>query len=118
MVTLNLNELKQIESGASKRKIYRFKNENKKRVLVDFSYSLSDYLSFINVHKYLSKTKVSIPKIFETNDNDKLILMEDFGNNRYDKIINDHDVKELLLNAIRSQIKIQNSEKPTVNEGF
>ncbi len=118
MVTLNLNELNKIESGASKKKIYRFKNKNKKKVLVDFSYSLSDYLSFINVHKYLSKTKVSIPKIFETNDNDKLILMEDFGNNRYDKIINDYDIKELLLNAIESQIKIQNSERPTVNEGF
>ena len=54
MVTLNLNELNQIESGASKKKIYRFKNKNTKNILVDFSYSFSDYLSFINVHQYLS----------------------------------------------------------------
>ena len=83
MVTLNLNELNQIESGASKKKIYRFKNENTKNILVDFSYSFSDYLSFINVHQFLSNINISIPKIFDTTDTEKLILMEDFGNDRY-----------------------------------
>lgn len=118
MVSFNLNELNQIESGASKKKIYRFKNENIKNILVDFSYSLSDYLSFINVHKYLSNINISIPKIFETNDNEKLILMEDFGNDRYDKIINNYDFKQLLVNAIDSLIAIQNFDKPLKTDGF
>ena len=118
MVSLNINELNQIESGASKKKIYRFKNENKKNILVDFSYSFSDYLSFINVHKYLSNINISIPKIFETNDNEKLILMEDFGNDRYDKIINNYDFKQLLVNAIDSLIAIQNFDKPLKTDGF
>ena len=118
MVSFNLNELNQIESGASKKKIYRFKNENTKNILVDFSYSFSDYLSFINVHKYLSNINISIPKIFETNDNEKLILMEDFGNDRYDKIINNYDFKQLLVNAIDSLIAIQNFDKPLKTDGF
>ena len=118
MISFNLNELNQIESGASKKKIYRFKNGNKKKILVDFSYSFSDYLSFINVHKYLSNINISIPKIFETNDNEKLILMEDFGNDRYDKIINNYDFKQLLVNAIDSLIAIQNFDKPLKTDGF
>ena len=79
------------------KKIYRFKNENTKNILVDFSYSLDDYLSFVNVHKYLSNINISIPKIFDTNDSEKLILMEDFGNDRYDKIINKYDLSNCLL---------------------
>ncbi len=118
MISLNLNELNQIESGASKKKIYRFKNENTKNILVDFSYSFSDYLSFKNVYKYLSNINISIPKIFETNDNEKLILMEDFGNDRYDKIINNYDFKQLLVNAIDSLIAIQNFDKPLKTDGF
>ncbi len=118
MITLNLNELNQIESGASKKKIYRFKNENTKNILVDFSYSFSDYLSFINVHQYLSNINISIPKIFDTNDTEKLILMEDFGNDRYDKIITNYDVKQLLVNAIDSLIAIQRFDKPLITDGF
>ena len=118
MVTLNLNLLNQIESGASKKKIYRFKNENTKNILVDFSYSFSDYLSFINVHQFLSNINISIPKIFDTNDNEKLILMDDFGNDRYDKIINNYDVRQLLVNAIDSLIAIQHYDKPLIADGF
>ena len=118
MVTLNLNELNQIESGASKKKIYRFKNKNTESILVDFSYSFNDYLSFINVHKFLSNINISIPKIFDTSDVEKLILMEDFGNDRYDKIINYYDIKQLLINAVDSLIKIQNFDKPLITNGF
>ncbi len=118
MITLNLNELYEIKSDVSQKKIYRFKDQSIKKILVDFSYNFSDYLSFINVHKYLSTKNVSIPQIFEINDNQKLILMEDFGENRYDKIINSHDFKSMLFNAIDSLISIQKFEKPSVTQGF
>jgi len=118
VVTFNINELNRIESGASKKKIYRFKNEKTKNILVDFSYSFSDYLSFINVHQYLSNINISIPKIFDTNDTEKLILMEDFGNDRYDKIITNYNVKQLLVNAIDSIIAIQQFDKPLLEDGF
>ena len=118
MVTLNFKELNRIESGASKKKIYRFKKKNTKNIVVDFSYSFSDYLSFINVHKYLSNINISIPKILDTSDIDKLILMEDFGDERYDKIINNYDFKELLVNATNSLIAIQNFDKPLIKDGF
>ena len=41
--------------------------------------------------------------------------MEDFGNNRYDIIINSMDLKELLLNSINSLIEIQNTSQLITN---
>ena len=70
------------------------------------------------MHKFLLNINISIPKIFDTSDVEKLILMEDFGNDRYDKIINNYDVKQLLFNAIDSLIAIQNSDKPLITESL
>ena len=41
--------------------------------------------------------------------------MEDFGNKRYDNIINSMDIKELMLNSINSLIEIQNSSQLITN---
>ena len=41
--------------------------------------------------------------------------MEDFGNSRYDKLINSIDPKEILIDAVNSLIEIQNTKKPIVN---
>ena len=106
---LNFNEVYQIESGVSQKKIYRFKNQDKRMVFVDFSYNYKDYYSFLEVSKFLSNINISVPKIFDTDDNKNLILMEDFGDNRYDNIISIMDLKQILLNAINSLIEIQNN---------
>ena len=50
----NLDDLYQIESGASHKKIYRFKNKNIGKVVVNFSYNHNDYLSFLEVNNFLS----------------------------------------------------------------
>ena len=50
----NLDDLYQIKSGASHKKIYRFKNQNKGIVAVDFSYNHEDYLAFLEVNNFLS----------------------------------------------------------------
>ena len=109
---LNFNEVYQIESGVSQKKIYRFKNQDKRMVFVDFSYNYKDYYSFLEVSKFLSNINISVPKIFDTDDNKNLILMEDFGDNRYDNIISSMDLKQILLNAINSLIEIQNNSHP------
>ena len=44
--------------------------------------------------------------------------MEDFGNNRYDNIINSMDLKEILLNSINSLIEIQNTHQTITNYNF
>ena len=111
----NFNEMYQIESGASSKKIYRFKNTEKKGVVVDFSYNYKDFDSFLEVNKFLSTINISVPKIFDIDDSKNFILMEDFGNNRYDNIIHKMDLKEILLNSINSLIEIQNTSQPINN---
>ena len=90
----NFNEVYQIESGASQKKIYRFKNEDKEGVVVDFSYNYKDLYSFLDLNKFLSTINISIPKIFDIDESKHLILMEDFGNKRYDNVIKSMDIKE------------------------
>ena len=111
----NLNDVYEIESGASYKKIYRFKNQNTGKIIVDFSYNHNDYLSFIEINNYLSNINISIPKIFDTSDTKSTIIMEDFGNSRYDKLIHNINSKEILMDAINSLIEIQNSQKPIAN---
>ena len=114
----NFNEVYQIESGVSQKKIYRFKNSDKEGVFVDFSYNNKDYHSFLEINKFLSNINISVPKIFDIDDSKNLILMEDFGNNRYDTIINSMNLKEVLLSSINSLIEIQNTSEPKTNYNF
>lgn len=115
-MNLNFDDLYQIESGSSQKKIYRFKNNKEKNIVVDFSSETEQFVSFLDVHKFLSNINISIPKIFETDISKKIIIMEDFGDSRYDKLINSIDPKEILINAINSLIEIQNTQKPIVNK--
>ena len=114
----NFDDVYEIESGASHKKIYRFKNNNEGKIIVDFSYKYNDYLSFLEINNFLSMINISVPKIFDTDDTNCVIIMEDFGNIRYDKLINSIDPKDILIDAINSLIEIQNAQKPTVNKFF
>ena len=107
----NFDDVYEIESDASYKKIYRFKNLNEGKIIIDFSYNHNDYLSFLEVNKFFSNINISVPKIFYTDDSKNLILMEDFGNNRYDNIINSMDPREILLNSVNSLIEIQNNNQ-------
>ena len=44
--------------------------------------------------------------------------MEDFGDNRYDKLIDIMNPKDILIDAINSIIEIQNAQKPLENKFF
>ena len=112
----NFDDVYEIESGASHKKIYRFKNHNEGTIVVDFSYNYNDYLSFLEINNFLSMINISVPKIFVTDDIKSIIIMEDFGNNRYDKLINTIDPKEILIDGINSLIEIHNSQKPIENK--
>ena len=111
----NFDDVYEMESGASHKKIYRFINHNEGKIIVDFSYNYNDFLSFLEINNFLSIINISVPKIFETDDTKSIIIMEDFGNNRYDNIINHIDLKEVLLNSINSLIEIQNTSQPITN---
>jgi len=112
----NFDGVYEIESDASHKKIYRFKNPNQGKIIVDFSYNHNDYLSFLEINNLLANINISVPKIFETDDTKSIIIMEDFGNSRYDKLIYTIDPKDILIDAINSLIEIQNFQKPIVSK--
>ena len=114
----DLNNLFQIKSGVSNKKIYRFKNYNEGKILVDFSYNHNDYASFLDVNNFLSNINISVPKIFDIDDDTNIIMMEDFGDNNYDKLIKSINLKDILMDAINSLIEIQSKPKPLINKNF
>ena len=46
---------------------------------MDSSKEPEQFSNFLKVHKILSKINISIPKIYEVDRNEKIILLEDFG---------------------------------------
>lgn len=100
-------EIKTIRSGASRRKFYRLKKDEKKAILMDSSKEPEQFNNFLKVHKILSRTNISIPKIYEVDMNSKNILLEDFGDLRFDRILNEFQLKDLLSIAVESLIEIK-----------
>ena len=101
--------MQKIESGLSKKKIFRKIDKNLNKIFIDFSNDKNEFFNFLKVYQILNKVNVSIPKIYEVNINKKLIVMEDFGDNRFDKIYKERDFFHLLKIAVDNLIVIHNS---------
>jgi len=96
-----------INNEASKRKYYRLKKNEQKMILMDSSKEPEQFNNYLKVHKIISKTNISIPEIYDFDNNKKYIILEDFGELRFDKILNIYEIKYLLSIAIDSLIEIK-----------
>ena len=105
----NLKDLILIKEGASRKKVYRFNKKNSKFILLDFSEDANEFNNHLNVYNILKNIDISVPKIFEVNFKDKIIVTEDFGDQRFDKVFNKYDINSLIECAIESLIIINNS---------
>jgi len=101
-------KIEKIDSGASKRLFFRIKNNKKSFICMDSSKEKKEYYNYIKIHSYLSKTNITVPKIYENYDNFNLLIMEDLGNLRFDKILNNYKLKNLLSIAVKTLITIKN----------
>lgn len=117
-MNLDISDLYQIDSDISKKKVYRFKKIKENKLVIDFSYNPIDFNLFIDVNNFLLNINISIPKIFEIIKEKNIIIMEDFGDNRYDKLINITDPKGILYNAVNSLIEIKNNIKLSTLTNF
>lgn len=102
-------KINEIESGASDKLFYRIANNNNSYILIDFNNEKKDYQNFINVHSTMSNINVSVPNIFEADESNYLLITEDFGNQRFDKILNIYSLKELLQYAVQNLIIFKNN---------
>ena len=101
-------KLKKIKGGASKRTFYRLIKDSNSFICLDSSNEKKEYSNFLKVHSYLSKVNVSIPNIYEKDDVNHILILEDFGNLRFDKILKDYPLKKLLEYAVRTLVVLRN----------
>ncbi len=104
----NHNDLEKIEDGLSKKLIYRKIEKNNTKIIIDFSKDKQEFENFLNVYEILLKVNISIPKIYEVNQQQYKIYMQDFGNDRFNKIYNKDNLYKLLKLAVDNIIIIQN----------
>ena len=95
-------KVEKINSGASKRFFYRLSGKSNSVICLDSSNEIKDYNNLLKVHSYLSKINVSIPDIYENDDANNILILEDFGNLRFDKILENYPLKSLLECAVKS----------------
>ena len=101
-------DLEKIEDGLSKKLIYRKTEKNNTKIIIDFSRDKQEFKNFLTVYEILQKINISIPKIYEVNQKQYKIYMQDFGKNRFNKIYNKDNLYKLLKLAVENIIVIQN----------
>ena len=99
------------ESGASKKIFYRLIGVRDTFIVTDFVLDNNEYKNHLKIYDLLKKINISIPKIIENNDEDLLIISEDFGNLRFDKILKEYPISELLQYAVDTLVVLKNSIK-------
>ena len=102
------NDLEKIEDGLSNKLIYRITEKQNNKIIIDFSRDKQEFKNFLTVYEILQKINISIPKIYEVNQKQYKIYMEDFGKNRFNKIYNKDNLYKLLKLAVENIIVIQN----------
>ena len=100
-----------IESGASKKIFYRLSFNQKSFILCDFSLDKKEFNNYLKIFNLLKNIDISVPNIIEKNDKDLLIVSEDFGDLRFDKILKKYKIKNLLKYAVDSLVILNNSIK-------
>ncbi len=99
----------EIKGGLSNKKIYRKFEKKINKIVIDFSKDKNEYDNFFCVYDILKKINISIPKIYEVYSKKKIVIMEDFGNNTFNKMYQSKDLYILLKLAVDNLIIIQNS---------
>ena len=107
-----------IKGGASRKKIYRYNRNNLSFIILDFSDDVEEFKNHLKIYDILKNINISIPKIYEIDFINKLIVTEDFGDQRFDKLVDEHNINLRLEYAVESLIILNNSiiNKNLVNE--
>ena len=99
----------EIHQGLSEKKVFRKSQNEISKIIIDFSNDEKEFTNFLKVYQILKKINISIPKIYEVYFTKKIIIMEDFGINTFDKIYKEEKIYKLLRIAIDNLIIIENS---------
>lgn len=104
-------QITRISGGASKKKFYRLKNILKSYILIDFREDKLEYNNHINIYSILKDINISIPVIIKKFESYNIIITQDLGDLRFDKILNDNNLNHLLKCAVETLIVLKKSIK-------
>ena len=101
-----------LKQEASLRKYYRITNNRNSYIIMDSSKDHNRFNSYLKVYDIIKNYKVTIPQIINYDLDKKIIILEDFGTERFDKLINDSLKRTNLLKiAVESLAVFKNSIK-------
>ena len=101
-----------LQNEASSRKYYRVSDNKKTYIVADSSREKKKFKNYINVYNIIKNTHISIPQIIKLDNNNHLMILEDFGDNRFDKLINKPKYTSHLLKvAMDCLVVFKNSIK-------
>ena len=103
--------VEKIQSGASKKFFYRLNVDSKSYILIDFNNNKTEYDDHIKIYNLLKNIDISTPKIIEKYDEHLLLITEDFGDLRFDKILKDYSLRDILSYAVDTLVVLNNSIK-------
>ena len=95
-----------LAGDASNRKYFRLHNKNSCDVVMYDNSKDNSIENFINKTRILEKFKLRVPRIYKKFISDGILIIEDFGDNKYSKILNKKNEEELYLLAIDSLIHL------------
>ena len=112
---IDYKSLKALRNDASKRRYYRFTNNNKEFLLMDSSLEKVSLENFIKISKWLKSNHLSSPEIYIKDEKLGLLTIEDFGNNKYSILCKKEKKKKKFYyrKAINLLIFLSEKKKPS-----
>ena len=109
------DELHEIKNDASFRKYYRLLNRD--LIIMDADPKKGEsVINFKKINKILKTLEFSVPEIISVDEENGFMLIEDFGNKVFTKILNVENEKDLLKRAVKvlSEINKKVSENKSI----
>jgi Phosphotransferase enzyme family len=97
-----------IAGDASFRRYYRLMGNGRRAVVMDAPPPQEDVTPYIAISKLLLELGLSAPEVLAKNDKDGFLLIEDFGDDTYTRLLNKGaDEQALYLLAVDTLIELQ-----------
>ncbi len=112
---IDYRSLKPLKNDASKRRYYRFTNNKKALLLMDSSLEKESLENFIKITKWLKSNHLSSPEIYIKDEKLGLLIIEDFGNDKYSILCKKEKKKKKFYyrKAIKLLILLSEKKKPS-----
>ena len=98
-------EIEPLREEASSRKYFRLKLPNKSLVLVSSSSEIDSSLKFDSLSSEFLNKGINVPEVYSFDKSQGFMLIEDFGENLYQDLLNEENEQQFYESAFDELIK-------------